>query len=139
MAYQSVHCISAQQIPGLTYAFIYEEFEYSSKCWTLNRRGQVMVTRNFHKRACAVVLINKVKNPVKLAREMLVRGGQDGSNGGDLDRNAGGAQGHCCLGVRILENISSFLEHDHESRDMYWKYEISRIILRPVLQTQLYN
>ena len=58
-----------------------------------------MVTRGFHKRACAVVLVNKVKNPIKLAREMLVRGGEDGSNDGDLSGGAEGAQGHCCLGT----------------------------------------
>ena len=62
-----------------------------------------MVSRGYHKRACGVVLVDSVKNPIKLAREMLVRGQTDGSgngNGGDGDPSggSGGAQGHCCLG-----------------------------------------
>ena len=79
---------------------------YSRRSWALNDDGQVMVTRGFHKRACAVVLVNKVKNPIKLAREMLVRGEKDGSGGGDQGGDAGGAQGHCCLGGETVERLA---------------------------------
>ena len=72
----------------------------------VNDRDQVMVTRGFNKRACAVVLVDKVKNPIKLAREMLVRGGKDGSVDGDLSGDAGGAQGHCCLGGATVEKLA---------------------------------
>ena len=34
-----------------------------------------MVSRGYQNRACCVVLVKTVKNPIKLAREMLVRGG----------------------------------------------------------------
>ena len=78
---------------------------YSWK-WTLNDCDQVMVTRGFNKRACAVVLVKKVKNPIKLAREMLVRGGKDGSVDGDPSGDAGGAQGHCCLGGATVEKLA---------------------------------
>ena len=65
-----------------------------------------MVTRGFHKRACAVVLINKVKNPIMLAREMLVRGEKDGSGNGNVSGDAGGAQGHCCLGGDTVQKLA---------------------------------
>lgn len=65
-----------------------------------------MVTGGFHKRACAVVLVNKIKNPIKMAREMLVRGEKDGSGGGDQRGDAGGAQGHCCLGGETVEKLA---------------------------------
>lgn len=65
-----------------------------------------MVTRGFHKRACAVVLVNKVKHPIKLAREMLVRGNRDLSGDSDLSEDSGGAQGHCCLGGATVEKLA---------------------------------
>ena len=86
----------------------------------LNDRGQVMMTRDFHKRACAVVLINRVKNPIKLAREMLVRGEKDGS--GDRDRNggAGGAQGHCCLGGETVEKLAKHWGLEMVDESYFW-------------------
>ena len=70
-----------------------------------------MVTRGFRKRACGVVLVKRVKNPIKLAREMLVRGETDGSGGGnggggDPSGGSGGAQGHCCLGGETVERLA---------------------------------
>ena len=75
------------------------------------------MTRGFNKRACAVVLVNKVKNPIKLAREMLVRGGKDVSVDRDLSGDAGGAQGHCCLGGATVEKLAKNwgLEMVHET------------------------
>ena len=70
-----------------------------------------MVSRGFRKRACGIVLVKRVKNPIKLAREMLVRGETDGSGGGnggggDPSGGAGGAQGHCCLGGETVERLA---------------------------------
>lgn len=79
-----------------------------------------MVTRGFHKRACAVVLINKVKNPIRLAREMLIRGGKDGSSGGDLSGGAGGAQGHCCLGGETVERLAKDWGLEMVDESYFW-------------------
>lgn len=96
------------------------KYKYSQGTWTLNDRGQVMVTRDFRKRACAVVLINKVKNPIKLAREMLVRGEEDGSGVGDLSGGAGGAQGHCCLGGETVENLAKVWGLEMVKESYFW-------------------
>lgn len=79
-----------------------------------------MVTRGFHKRACAVVLVSKVKNPIKLAREMLVRGGEDSSAGGDLSGGTGGAQGHCCLGGKTVEKLAKDWGLEMVDESYYW-------------------
>lgn len=79
-----------------------------------------MVTRDYHKRACAVVLLKKVKNPIKLAREMLVRGEKDGSNGGDLKGGAGGAQGHCCLGGKTVEKLAEDWGLEMVDESYFW-------------------
>jgi len=70
-----------------------------------------MVTHGYRKRACGVVLVKTVKNPIKLAREMLVRGETDGTGGGnggggDPSGGSGGAQGHSCLGGETVENLA---------------------------------
>ena len=72
---------------------------------------QVMVSRGYRKRGCGVVLLKHVKNPIRLAREMLVRGETDGGgtgNGGkgDPSGGAGGAQGHCVLGGPTAEALA---------------------------------
>lgn len=79
-----------------------------------------MVTRGFHKRACAVVLVSKVKNPIKLAREMLVRGEQDGSGDSDLNRGGRGAQGHCCLGGRTVEKLAEDWGLEMVDESYFW-------------------
>ena len=79
-----------------------------------------MVTRNFNKRACAVVLINKVKNPIKLAREMLIRGGKDGIDSGELSGDAGGAQGHCCLGGETVEKLAKDWGLEMVEESYFW-------------------
>jgi len=70
-----------------------------------------MVTRGYRKRACGVVLVKTVKNPINLAREMLVRGETDGTGGGnggggDPSGGSGGAQGHSCLGGATVEKLA---------------------------------
>ena len=79
-----------------------------------------MVTRGFHKRACAVVLVNKVKNPIKLAREMLVRGDRDGLSDDDLSGGAGGAQGHCCLGGKTVEKLAKDWGLEMADESYFW-------------------
>ena len=88
--------------------------------WTLNDRVQVMVTRGFHKRACAVVLINRVKHPIKLAREMLVRGEKDSSVGSDVSGDAGGAQGHCCLGGETVQRLAKEWGLEMVDESYFW-------------------
>ncbi|KAI4250233.1 MAG: hypothetical protein L6R42_008799, partial [Xanthoria sp. 1 TBL-2021] len=71
-----------------------------------------MTTRHYHKRACAVVLLTHTKNPILLAKEMLIRGQTDGSGssnggGGDPSGGAGGAQGHCVLGGPTVEELAT--------------------------------
>lgn len=84
-----------------------------------------MVTRGYRKRACGVVLVKRVKNPIKLAREMLVRGETDGGgggNGGDSDPSggSGGAQGHCCLGGETVERLAEEWRLEMVSEDYFW-------------------
>ena len=79
-----------------------------------------MVNGGFHKRACAVVLVNKVKKPIKLAREMLVRGEKDGSGGGDQRGDAGGAQGHCCLGGETVEKLAKDWGMEMVHENYFW-------------------
>lgn len=50
--------------------------------------ASVMVSRGYRKRGVGVMGVTKAKNPIKLAREMLVRGEWE---------DGGGAQGHCQL------------------------------------------
>jgi len=85
-----------------------------------------MVTRNYRKRACGVVLVKRVKNPIKLAREMLIRGESDGSGGGndggdgDPAGGAGGAQGHCCLGGETVERLAKEWGLDMVEESYFW-------------------
>ncbi|KAL8736803.1 MAG: hypothetical protein Q9166_000169 [cf. Caloplaca sp. 2 TL-2023] len=70
-----------------------------------------MTTHGYHKRACAVVLLSHTKNPILLAKEMLIHGEIDGSGGsnggsGDPSGGAGGAQGHCVLGGKTVEELA---------------------------------
>ena len=85
-----------------------------------------MVTRGYHKRACGVVLLKHVKNPIKLAREMLVRGQTDGSGGdngggsGDPAGGSGGAQGHVCLGAETAEKLAKQWGLEMVDEKYYW-------------------
>lgn len=55
---------------------------------TLELEASVMVSRGYRKRGVGVMKVTKAKNPIKLAREMLIRGDE---------ADGGGAQGHCQL------------------------------------------
>lgn len=84
-----------------------------------------MVSRGYRKRACGVVLVKRVRNPIKLAREMLVRGETDGTGGGnggggDPSGGSGGAQGHCCLGGETIERLAEEWGLDMVDEDYFW-------------------
>ncbi|KAI4118275.1 MAG: hypothetical protein LQ338_007429 [Usnochroma carphineum] len=74
--------------------------------------ASVMTTDGNGKRATAVALLRHVKNPIRLAREMLIRGDHDlrgpPNNGGSGDPSggAGGAQGHCVLSGKPAEKLA---------------------------------
>ncbi|KAK4693462.1 hypothetical protein P7C71_g3945, partial [Lecanoromycetidae sp. Uapishka_2] len=70
-------------------------------------------------------IFNKVKNPIKLAREMLVHGEADGSgdgNGGNGDPSggSGGAQGHCCLGGETAHKLAEQWGLEMVEESYYW-------------------
>ena len=84
-----------------------------------------MVSRGYRKRGVGVSLLKRVKNPVLLAREMLVRGETDGGgggNGGDGDPSGGrgGAQGHCQLSGEEAERLAG--EWGLERVDVGWHW-----------------
>ena len=87
---------------------------------------QVMVSRGYRKRACGVVLVKTVKNPIKLAREMLVRGETDGSGvrtasqSSNPSGGAGGAQGHCCLGGETIEELAEEWGLEMVDENYFW-------------------
>ena len=87
---------------------------------------QVMVSHGYRKRACGVVLVKTVKNPIKLAREMLVRGETDGSGVRTADQSsnpsggAGGAQGHCCLGGETIEELAEEWGLEMVDENYFW-------------------
>lgn len=78
-----------------------------------------MVSKGYHKRGCGIVLVKKVKNPIYLAREMLVRGGADGGTG-DANGDGGGAQGHCCLGGETVEKLAEKWGCEIVPEEYFW-------------------
>lgn len=75
--------------------------------------ASIMVSKGKKKRGVAVMGLQHVKNPIKLAREMLLHGEQDleGGNGEHrgpmaVDAAAGGAQGHCQLHKYSAEKLA---------------------------------
>jgi len=85
---------------------------------SIELEASVMVSRGRRKRGVGVALLKHVRNPVLLAREVLVRGevdgggaggGDDGGDGdGDSDPSggSGGAQGHVQLSGRVVEGLA---------------------------------
>lgn len=64
---------------------------------TIELEASVMVSRGYRKRGVGVMGVTKVKSPIGLAREMLMRGE---SEDGD------GAQGHCQLTGKVCEDLA---------------------------------
>ena len=59
--------------------------------------SSVMVSRGYRKRGVGVMGVTKARNPIKLAREMLLRG---------EDEDGGGAQGHAQLHGKICDDLT---------------------------------
>jgi L-asparaginase len=65
--------------------------------------ASVMVSRGYRKRGVGVIGLRHVKNPIKLAREMLLKGEEQDEKSGI---GGGGAQGHCQLSGPTLEKLA---------------------------------
>lgn len=59
--------------------------------------ASVMVSNGYQKRATSCMMVRRVRNPIKLAKEMLIRGESP---------NGGGAQGHCQLSGDYIEHLA---------------------------------
>ncbi|KAI9718712.1 MAG: hypothetical protein M1812_003886 [Candelaria pacifica] len=68
-----------------------------TRAGTIELEASVMVSRGKRKRGCGVMLVKRVKNPILLAREMLLKGEEE---------NGGGAQGHCQLSGEEVEGLA---------------------------------
>ena len=85
-----------------------------------------MTTRGYQKRACAVVLLKHVKSPIKLAREMLLRGGRNGHHGEkenafkESHSESESAQGHLCLGGETAERLAKAWGLEMVDKDYFW-------------------
>ena len=82
-----------------------------TRAGTNELEASVMLSKGYRKRGVGVSLLKRVKNPIKLAMEMLIRGEEDvggGGNGGNGDPSggSGGAQGHCHLSGEYLEGLA---------------------------------
>jgi L-asparaginase len=68
-----------------------------TRAGTVELEASIMVSNGYRKRGVGCMTLKKIKNPIILAREMLLRGERvDG----------GGAQGHCQLSGEYLENLA---------------------------------
>ena len=82
-----------------------------TRAGTVELEASVMVSNGYRKRGVGCSLLMHVKNPIKLAREMLVRGeGMDG----------GGAYGHCQLSGQDLEDLAEDWNLDIVNEDYFW-------------------
>lgn len=78
---------------------------------TIELEASVMVSRGYRKRGVGVMKVSRVKNPILLAKEMLVRGEQDGG---------GGAQGHCQLEGETCDRLAGEWGLDLVSPSYFW-------------------
>lgn len=68
-----------------------------TRAGTIELEASVMVSRGYRKRGVGCMMLSRVKNPIRLAREMLVRGEEE---------RGGGASGHCQLSGEYLEGLA---------------------------------
>jgi L-asparaginase len=68
-----------------------------TRAGTIELEASIMVSRGYRKRGVGCMLLKRVKNPIKLARKMLVRGEEE---------DGGGAYGHCQLSGQALEELA---------------------------------
>ncbi|KAF2092016.1 N-terminal nucleophile aminohydrolase [Saccharata proteae CBS 121410] len=82
-----------------------------TRAGTNELEASVMVSDGHHKRGVGCMLLTHVKNPIKLAREMLLRGDE-------LD--GGGAQAHCQLSGPYLEDLARKWGLDIVEQEYFW-------------------
>ncbi|KAJ9667404.1 hypothetical protein H2201_002605 [Coniosporium apollinis] len=68
-----------------------------TRAGTNELEASIMVSNGYRKRGVGCMMLRRVKNPIKLAREMLVRGEEEGGGGG---------QGHCQLSGEYVEGLA---------------------------------
>ena len=73
--------------------------------------ASVMVSRGYRKRGVGVMGVKKVRNPILLAREMLIRGEED---------DGGGAQGHCQLHGESCDRLAGEWGLDLVQPSYFW-------------------
>ena len=73
--------------------------------------ASVMVSRGYRKRGVGVMKVRKAKNPIKLAREMLIRGEES---------DGGGAQGHCQLEGETSDRLAEEWGLDLVKPSYFW-------------------
>ncbi|KAM0723944.1 hypothetical protein Q7P37_000935 [Cladosporium fusiforme] len=82
-----------------------------TRAGTVELEASVMVSRGYRKRGVGVMGVTRVKNPIKLAKEMLVRGEEEGG---------GGAQGHCQLTGSVCERLAGRWGLELVGRGYFW-------------------
>lgn len=78
---------------------------------TIELEASVMVSRGLRKRGVGVMGVTKVRNPILLAREMLLRGEK---------ADGGGAQGHCQLTGDVCEKLAGQWGLEIVERGYFW-------------------
>jgi L-asparaginase len=71
----------------------------------------IMVSNGYKKRGVGCMLLTHVRNPIKLARELLVRG---------EDNNSGGAQDHCQYSGEYVEGLAKEWGLDIVDPGYFW-------------------
>ncbi|KAF2239615.1 N-terminal nucleophile aminohydrolase [Viridothelium virens] len=82
-----------------------------TRAGTLELEASVMVSRGFQKRGVGCMGLKRVKNPIQLARELLIRGEEE---------NGGGGQGHCQLAGPYLEGLAEEWGLDMVDERYHW-------------------
>ena len=82
-----------------------------TRAGTIELEASVMVSNGFRKRGVGVATLRHVKNPIKLAKEMLVRG---------EEADGGGAYGHCQLSGEELEHLAEKWGLELVGEDYFW-------------------
>ncbi|KAK5123844.1 hypothetical protein LTR16_003694 [Cryomyces antarcticus] len=73
--------------------------------------SSIMVSNGYRRHGVGCMMLRRVRNPIKLAREMLVR---------EEEENGGGAQGHCQLSGEPLEHLAEAWGLELVSPDYFW-------------------
>lgn len=82
-----------------------------TRAGTVELEASVMVSRGYRKRGVGVMGVTRVRNPIGLAREMLVRGEEGGG---------GGAQGHCQLTGEVCERLAGEWGLELVEKGYFW-------------------